>query len=497
MPAFTLEVMLTVAKKKRAKRPTQEGVNKMIRTKIERPAGSRSLVLGLLLAMLLSTASLMLATKPAHATTTFTVNLQGDQPDASGSDGNCDTDGDASTGLQCTLRAAIQEANATSGADTINFAIPSLGVKTISPSSELPTITEAVTINGYSQRPCSAGGPAPCSSPNTRAQSTNANLLIELDLANAGGLEIEANNTVVRGLVINNSRGSSISIESGTGNRIEGNFLGTDASGTLDRGNFGFGAQIDGGGNNTIGGNSPDKRNLISGNGFEGIEISDNGTGGNKVQGNLIGTQKDGTSPLGNDDEGVYIDTPNNTIGGRGLGEANVIAFNGRQGVFVEFVGIANTGNRISGNSIFSNGGLGIDLRGGTENATGTTQNDPGDADTGANNLQNFPVITSAEKASGGKTTVKGKLDSTPSTKKKKKKFTIQFFSNPSGEDEGKTFLGQKKVTTNRQGKASFTFETSQPVRANNVTATATDSSGNTSEFSAPRFVESSISGAP
>ena len=118
-------------------------------------------------------------------------------------------------------------------------------------------------------------------------------------------------------------------------------------------------------------------------------------------------------------------------------------------------------------------GGLGIAL-----NNDGVTANDNKDPDTGPNKLQNFPIITSAST-----TTVTGSLNSRPS-----KTFTIQFFSNPApnfptGFGEGETFLGEKTVTTNDRGRATFNFNTS--VSAGQlVTATATDASGNTSEFS-------------
>lgn len=122
---------------------------------------------------------------------------------------------------------------------------------------------------------------------------------------------------------------------------------------------------------------------------------------------------------------------------------------------------------------------------GGTENAAGATQNDPGDSDTGANDLQNRPAITSA-KTVGGKTTIVGNLNSTPSDR-----FLIQFFSNASG-NEGKKFLGSTTVFfTDSNGKATFTFVPSQAVPVGQtVTATATNSvSGNTSEFSSARSV--------
>src|SRR5262249_53383820 len=130
----------------------------------------------------------------------------------------------------------------------------------------------------------------------------------------------------------------------------------------------------------------------ISGNGFN----PGNGSGihifssiGNVVQGNYIGTDVNGTANLGNSVHGVVIDgsSNNNTIGGTTGGATNIIAFNGGDGVFVN----GPVGNAILSNSIWSNHGLGIDL-----GPDGVTPNDPGDPDTGSNNLQNFPVLASA-----------------------------------------------------------------------------------------------------
>jgi CSLREA domain-containing protein len=435
----------------------------MTQTNTQRSTRGGALILGLLLAALLAAGLMLVADGRADAAVTFTVNSTGDP-----GTGGCNS-------TECTLREAIAVANRVSGADTIRFNIAGSGVKTIRPASKLPTITEAVTVDGYTQ---------PGSSPNTLSQGTNSVLKVRLDGTNSGGLEIQANNVVVRGLVINDSRGSGVSVRSGTGSRIEGNFLGTDATGTLDRGNFAFGAQVDGGSNNTIGGTSPFQRNLISGNDGFGVELSSNGTGDNVVRGNLIGTQKDGTSPLGNSGSGVYVDTTDNTIGGTGLGEANVIAFNDGDGVFVEDVGVDNNGNRISANAIFANGGLGIDLRGGTETGAGATANDTKDPDTGANDLQNKPVLTAATN-SGGKTTISGKLNSTASDP-----FVIELYSNPAG-NEGRKFLGNKAVSTNSNGNVTFSFVPSQAVPAGQtITATATNVvEANTSEFSAPRTV--------
>src|SRR5207249_3787738 len=133
-----------------------------------------------------------------------------------------------------------------------------------------------------------------------------------------------------------------------------------------------------------------------------------------------------------------------NSIGGTATGAGNTIAFNVDDGVRVE----SGTGNPILSNRIFSNNFLGIDLGG-----DGVTPNDPGDADTGPNNLQNAPVLTSATVSGSSFVTVKGTFNSTPNTL-----FTIEFFTSaqadPSGFGEGQTLLGSFTVTTGATGDA-------------------------------------------
>jgi hypothetical protein len=362
-------------------------------------------------------------------------------------------------GNQCTLRAAIQEANDNlnpTETDLINFNIPDSvdpGVKTISPGSNLPSIEEPVIIDGYSQ---------PGSSVNTLAKGTNAKLLIQLNGNNSTdrGLNIFTSDTVVKGLVIN--RFTNIGIEIApfgdllTNVRVEGNFLGTNAAGTSDLSNL-VGVDLFATANSTVGGTSRASRNLISGNTLTGIFIAGGNCCGqgssdhNLVQGNLIGTQKDGITALGNGTDGVAL-------------QADAV------------------GNRILSNSIFANGEQGIDL-----GATGPTPNDLGDTDTGPNRLQNFPVLSSAKTISGT-TTIAGTLNSRPF-----ERYTIQFFSNPSG-DEGQTFIGQKVVSTDGVGNATFSFSPTTAVAVGRqITATATrNSTGDTSEFSAARQVTAS-----
>ena len=223
--------------------------------------------------------------------------------------------------------------------------------------------------------------------------------------ANVGVLiEAATNNTIggatagARNVISGNAFDGVFLATMATGNLVQGNFIGTDVTGTAAIGNR-YGVYIGsscGGGNivsnNTIGGTSAGAGNVISGNRIAGVNISGLATG-NLVQGNFIGTQVDGTSPLGNSGQGVHIvcpDATENIIGGTGSGAPNVIAHNGENGV--QFI-FSPTDNGVLTNSIFSNDGLGIDLVG---VPSGVTPNDAGDVDTGPNNQQNFPVLTSA-----------------------------------------------------------------------------------------------------
>jgi CSLREA domain-containing protein len=414
----------------------------------------------------------LLAAKPAYAKT-FTVNITGDTDD-----GKCEP---WTLSSSCSLREAIKAANEASGQDTIAFNILTTGVKTLTPDSPLPPITGPVTIDGYTQRPCSNYA-APCSKPNTNAQGAiNAKLLIELDGSSAGtnttGLIIDSSNTVIKGLVINSFEKSGIrATANATGIKVRGSFIGTDASGTSDLGNGNLGVSLVGASGNTVGGTTPEARNLISGNASSGIYL---GGSNNKVEGNLIGTDISGALNMHNLLDGVTISGNNNLIGGA-ASAANTIAINGLDGVHV----FSGNGNRILSNSIAFNGELGIDLSGGVEDpppVKGITLNDLKDADTGPNGLQNYPYLSEAKANPNGTTTITGTLNSRP-----EKTYTIQFFSSdvgdPDGFGEGEDFLGQKKVETNKKGNASFTFTTTLPEADDRISATATGGSG-TSEF--------------
>jgi hypothetical protein len=285
---------------------------------------------------------------------------------------------------------------------------------------------------------------------------------------------------------------------SASGTLVQGNFIGTDKTGMAALGNGGAGgvAFFNSPAGNTIGGSTAAARNVISGNAGPGINAQGGSLTTNVIQGNFIGTDAAGTGDLGNDRDGIFVGyyagTPSSLkIGGAGAGEGNLIAFNGKAGAGAGVWVYDVAGVEIRGNSIHDNVTQGIDLG---NPSRGPTLNDAGDADAGANNLQNFPSITSSSASS-----VSGTLNSTASTA-----FTLDFYASPfcssSGFGEGKTYLGSLTKSTDGTGNLSFTASLTVPA-GQVVTATATDPSGNTSEFSqcgslVPGFLEADRGGA-
>ncbi len=207
------------------------------------------------------------------------------------------------------LREAIALANANPGPDLIAFNISGAGPHTIRPLSALPLITDPVTIDGNTQP-----GTAPAT------YTDPATLLIELDGTNVGdtGLNIWlVGNSTIRGLVINRFGDAAIHVHEGGGNLIEGNYIGTDVTGRVDVGNYDHGIRIWDSPGNMIGGPLPAARNFISGNGHMGIQLLLPSCTGNTIQGNYIGTDVAGTAALGNGDHGILLGegVTNTTIG--------------------------------------------------------------------------------------------------------------------------------------------------------------------------------------
>ncbi|MCP4388217.1 MAG: DUF4347 domain-containing protein, partial [Gammaproteobacteria bacterium] len=503
------------------------------------------------------------------------------------------------------LRQAIIDANANGGSDNIHFDISDAlvdGAHTISLLSALPDITETVVIDG------------------TQDSDFSGTPIIVLDGSGAGAgvdglvLATGSDGSTIRGLVINQFSDDGIEVNS-DGNTIEGNYIGTDVSGSVDLGNTSYGISLTTGAeNNTIGGTTSTQRNVISGNDLIGVNLYGATTTGNVIQGNYIGVSADGTTALGNTLDGIrlsygayantiggdqtagegnvisgnlddgiavsrsgtdnnliygnyigtdstglvavanarhgiviYDDAQGTQIGGTGTGEGNVISGNTNQGVLINgngqttsgnvlvanYIGVgsdgttalgngsagvqidnsasdntigsavagdgnlianntgagievqsdAGTGNSFLGNLIYDNTGIGIDLAN-----DGVTANDANDADTGANNLQNFPVITAAATA-GSQIEISGTLD----TDGLNQDYRIEFFAtgtpDGSGHGEAERYLGYATVTTDGSGDATFNEIIIASVTAGEyITATATVDNGggsysDTSEF--------------
>jgi titin len=350
----------------------------------------------------------------------------------------------------------------------------------------------------------------------------------------AMGILVDSSGVLIsRNVISGNGRVSSqagIAIN-GNNNVVAGNYIGTDATGSMALGNTGGGVFVNATAlNNRIGTRldfpDPAERNIISGNNGFGIRLGGAVTNnGSVVAGNYIGTNVDGSMALGNTQDGIIIEYSGTIIGGSGAG--NVIAGNGRYGVYLfgrygpvtgtrvqgNFIGTnadrAHLGNASdgialagafdstlggtaagTGNVIAYNGRDGVRVEGGTGNAI------QGNAIFGhptglgirlvsnGNHNQAFPVLTSAT-SGGGTTTIQGTLTSTANAT-----FTLEFFANtvchPSGFGEGEQFLGSWTVTTDANGQADFAAVLAGEVPVGQfVAATATAPNQDTSSFSA------------
>jgi len=289
------------------------------------------------------------------------------------------------------------------------------------------------------------------------------------------------------GNVISGNTGEGVFVINGSGCKIQGNRIGTNVAGTEQLSNqWGVYATVHTG--LLIGGDfDAGEGNLISGNQMDGAYIS---TDGAVVTGNTIGTDPGATEPLGNGRAGIYLtlESHDALIGGVAEGEANVIAWNQ--------TGVWNDGlrNAIRANPIFFNQRLGID-----NVPDGVTKNDAGDGDTGANQLQNFPLISSVDYGATN-LTVHGILKSTPNTT-----FDVDVFESPSCTPRPRQllqsayYLGSTQITTDGAGDAPFDIlmnDANAPQHPP-ISLTVTDPSGDTSEFSQKVIYASSPRSGP
>lgn len=282
----------------------------------------------------------------------------------------------------------------------------------------------------------------------------------------------------------------------GIATSIQGNFIGTNAAGTAAIPNR-TGIHLSGGGAfSLIGGSVSTGRNIISGNMFQAILLEGPECHDLLIKGNYIGVDAGGATALRNS-IGILVAATatgapiNNGIGGTFGTEGNVIAFNDLDLGILSFGANHPTGIRIRRNSIYGqamNPGIVVGLDLGVD---GFTPNDLNDPDVGPNALQNFPVLTTAMTC-GATTLINGSFNSTANSA-----FSLEFFSTPPadfiGGGRGKTFLGSLNIATNATGNATFAALVSGTTVGNFITATATSTLGNTSEFSIPVIAASGI----
>lgn len=529
--------------------------------------------------------------------TSFVVNTTGNGDDATPGDGLCST-----TGNVCSLRAAIQEANARptySGYDEmaipVTFNIAGSGVKTIQPASYLPEIFYPLYIDGYTQAGANENT-------NDFDQGLNTAITIQLNAEDGGahafafhcgnntvkgmsiingnvdflyedGYSTGRNSNVVEGCFIgmgadgvtpyagaininnqdstliggttNESRnliGGGVILTKSSYNELFGNYFGSTQDGMTSSTTGAHSIQIeDTSSYNVIGGLATGERNLISG-GNRGVMIQGGQSLENSVINNYIGIAIDGSSDLGNqssgisltdgtysnvisgniitsnstDEAGIWMDnTHDNIIQSNYIGtnaDQSAILGNGDVGTFSAGIMIMNgsSGNMIGGTApsegnVIANNNFGISLY--TSTGSGNSflsnyfydnsemgididadysvlGNDNGDGDAGANDLQNFPVLTSAYVAST-QVSINGTFNSSANNL-----YTIQYYDNivcdGSGNGEGKVLIGTETVTTNSSGNAIISAQYNVVVAVGHyITCLATgDASGSTSEFS-------------
>lgn len=555
-------------------------------------------------------------TPTPEPTPNFVVTTEQDLPDPVPGDGACGV-----AGIGCSLRAAIEEANASLAADTIHFNLPPVAT-TISVLSALPQISSPVTIDATTQ-PGFAGEPlvtvdgsrtkpavglhliggnsvvrgiavvgfgtAQISidgsgghtltgnriGPSAGTFSGNATHdgIVVTSAANViGGAETNAGNRVAgyraaialrgsgaRGNIVSGntigapmdlarSNGTGIEVDDAPGNLIGGTtpraenvivrsfsgirLIGEGASANVVQGNTigadshigAFGNNVAGievvrAPNNIIGGPEPGAGNVVIGNG-SGISIGGTPADGNVIQGNFIGTDRSGEVEIGND-TGIAISNASNTVIGGDDEAANMIK-NNAAGITIRSVTGNPTETRIEGNVIASNG-TGVWVFGGTTGVTvtrnsfsgngglaidlttcpdfffcfdsGVSLNDSGDPDGGPNEGQNFPWLDSASTDAAG-SSISGMLDSVPSST-----FALEFFWNASCDDSGhgeaEHLIATSTVTTDALGITPFTVTGLPAPIGSEITATATDEDGNTSELSACVTAEAAPDPAP
>jgi CSLREA domain-containing protein len=307
---------------------------------------------------------LVTAASPAATGATFTVDSTSDEWDQNVGNGICRTASNV-----CSLRAAIQEANAAPGPNTIAFAIPGAGVHTIQLTKTLPSLNDAsggTLIDGYTQ---------PGSSVNTDPLLDNAQIMVEVRGNGATGdgttsgfdaLPVTSSFNTIRGLSMYNSRRELwIHGTGATHNTVVGDFVGTDSTGTFVTPAIALeaiGIKIENdapynniGTSDTTQPPAPADRNVVSGNGRQGIGLWHSKTDFSVIVNNIVGLSPDGTRRVPNRKHGIDLNfgASQVQIGGTGPGERNLVSGNDGDGIEISHTNLT-TQNDVSGNYVGS-----------------------------------------------------------------------------------------------------------------------------------------------
>ncbi len=351
------------------------------------------------------------------------------------------------------------------------------------PGSGVQTINLLSPLPAITSAVTIDGYTQPGSSPNTLATGDNAVIEVELDGASAGaasGLVISgagASGSIILGLDVNQFQAAGIEAANGAnGNTIAGNFIGTDPTGTINLGNAEDGIFLETA-NNTIGGPSPAAANLISGNMFSGVDLYQIGATGNIIQGNDIGSNAAATSALGNGQNGVIISDGayDNTVGGTAAGDGNVITGNGADGVYVNY-DVGALYYPVNNTIVGNSMYLNTGLGIQLSLYTVGTVNPY---------LQNIPFLTDAI-YQNGTLTINGVFPGTGSGTLLLDLYESNV-ADPSGFVEGQTYIGQVTINNGTGFVSLGSIDVTGPFTVGQlITATLTDSAGETSEFSYP-----------
>lgn len=384
------------------------------------------------------------------------------------------------------LRDAILRANNNTGQKSyIDFSIsnnPTATAQIIDVVGEPLEVNQPILLDGYS-----AAG----SEPNTTPSLTGSNAVLKVELQGSAMDPNEyilefigaSNNSEVRGLAFNNTnpnndRGAIFAVRPDL--RITGNFFSLDASGAPAATPNGLDMVV-GSTGIWVGGTAPEDRNVFGGT-VNALQLS--GATNARIHNNLFGVNPNDLSALPGLGTVIFLwnGANNNQIGGLATGEANLIANATNDGITQAFNAGFETNNRLRGNIMYDNIPLGIDLVGGTESVSGTTVNDPDDADTGANNLQNFPEIFNVYPV-GTDLVVEFLVSSSASHSAYP--LEVDFYRSD-GNRQGELYIGSYTYTTAQVTETiTLTGASASVTLSDALVATVTDGASNTSEFSA------------